>query len=56
MIQSTRCEQQLDELIDTPGALPLLQFVASKLWDGRDTTRKRITDATSLRTPHPSDA
>jgi len=36
-------EHMLDHLETTPGALPLLQFCATKLWDGRDTTRKLMT-------------
>ena len=35
----------LDALTGTPGALPLLQFSAAKLWDGRDRGRKLITNA-----------
>ena len=36
-------EQMLDHLETTPGALPLLQFAASKLWETRDTKRKLLT-------------
>ena len=36
-------EDMLDHLETTPGALPLLQFAASKLWDARDTARKLLT-------------
>ncbi len=36
-------DEMLDELSTTPGALPLLQFAASRLWDERDTTSKRLT-------------
>ena len=35
----------LGALAGTPGALPLLQFSAAKLWEGRDRTRKIITHA-----------
>jgi tRNA A-37 threonylcarbamoyl transferase component Bud32 len=33
----------LDALASTPGALPLLQFAAAKLWDARDRGRKLLT-------------
>jgi serine/threonine protein kinase len=36
-------EDMLDHLETTPGALPLLQFAASKLWDQRDTARRALT-------------
>ncbi len=36
-------EDMLDHLETTPGALPLLQFAASKLWDSRDKARKLLT-------------
>ncbi|MGE0870411.1 MAG: protein kinase [Kofleriaceae bacterium] len=36
-------EDMLDHLETTPGALPLLQFAASKLWDARDKGRKLLT-------------
>jgi len=36
-------EDMLDHLETTPGALPLLQFAASKLWDARDKARKMLT-------------
>jgi serine/threonine protein kinase len=36
-------EDMLDHLATTPGALPLLQFTATKLWDGRDSSRKLFT-------------
>jgi len=38
-------EDMLDHLAQTPGALPLLQFTASKLWDARDQARKVFTQA-----------
>ncbi|HUJ59677.1 MAG TPA: protein kinase [Kofleriaceae bacterium] len=36
-------EDMLDHLETTPGALPLLQFAASKLWDNRDRARRLLT-------------
>ncbi len=36
-------EDMLDHLETTPGALPLLQFAASRLWDARDKARKLLT-------------
>ena len=36
-------EDMLNELSATPGALPLLQFSASKLWDNRDQKRQLLT-------------
>jgi serine/threonine protein kinase len=38
-------DDMLNALAHTPGALPLLQFAASKLWDARDRERRRITEA-----------
>jgi serine/threonine protein kinase len=38
-------EHMLDHLEHTPGALPLLQFAATKLWDSRDTERRLLTRA-----------
>jgi hypothetical protein len=38
-------EDMLDHLESTPGALPLLQFAASKLWETRDAARKMLTHA-----------
>ena len=35
----------LDALAHTPGALPLLQFAAAKLWDARDRDRRMLTQA-----------
>src|SRR5690606_22023414 len=37
-------EHMLDHLAETHGALPLLQFAASKLWDLRDRSRRVLTD------------
>ena len=34
----------LDSLAGAPGALPLLQFTASMLWDARDRTRRVLTE------------
>ncbi|HSN29574.1 MAG TPA: protein kinase [Kofleriaceae bacterium] len=36
-------EDMLDHLETTPGALPLLQFAASKLWENRDGARRLLT-------------
>ena len=36
-------EDMLDHLETTPGALPLLQFAAAKLWDSRDVARRMLT-------------
>ncbi|MFN0245857.1 MAG: protein kinase domain-containing protein [Kofleriaceae bacterium] len=36
-------DDMLDHLETTPGALPLLQFAASKMWDARDKSRKKMT-------------
>jgi eukaryotic-like serine/threonine-protein kinase len=36
-------EDMLDHLETTPGALPLLQFAAAKLWDHREPTRHMLT-------------
>jgi hypothetical protein len=38
-------EDMLDALVGTPGALPLLQFAAAKLWDTRDRERRLLTAA-----------
>jgi serine/threonine protein kinase len=38
-------EDMLNHLETTPGALPLLQFAASKLWENRDTSRRLFTHA-----------
>jgi serine/threonine protein kinase len=38
-------EDMLDALINTPGALPLLQFAAGKLWDARDRQQRLLTVA-----------
>jgi eukaryotic-like serine/threonine-protein kinase len=38
-------EDMLDHLETTPGALPLLQFAASRLWDQRDSARRLMTHA-----------
>jgi hypothetical protein len=36
-------EDMLDHLETTPGALPLLQFAAAKLWENRDSARRLLT-------------
>src|SRR5262249_33209873 len=36
-------ESMLDHLEHTPGALPLLQFAASQLWETRDRNRRLLT-------------
>ena len=36
-------DEMLEALASTPGALPLLQFTASRLWETRDRTRKLLT-------------
>ncbi len=38
-------ERMVSELALTPGALPLLQFAASRLWEGRDRARRLLTVA-----------
>jgi serine/threonine protein kinase len=38
-------ESMLDHLEHTPGALPLLQFAASQLWEMRDREHRRLTAA-----------
>ncbi len=38
-------EDMLNALDNTPGALPLLQFAAAKLWDARDRPRRLLTEA-----------
>jgi serine/threonine protein kinase len=38
-------EEMVQALVSTPGALPLLQFAGSKLWEARDPRRKVLTDA-----------
>ncbi len=40
---SATVDDMLDHLETTPGALPLLQFAASRLWDSRDKARKLLT-------------
>ncbi len=41
----TIAEEMIDSLLGTPGALPLLQFASSKLWEARDRERRLITRA-----------
>jgi len=38
-------DDMLNHLASTPGALPLLQFCASKLWESRDAAKKQLTRA-----------
>jgi WD40 repeat protein/serine/threonine protein kinase len=38
-------EEMLDALEGARGALPLLQFTAARLWDGRDRDRRTLTEA-----------
>ncbi|MCG8424457.1 MAG: serine/threonine-protein kinase, partial [Proteobacteria bacterium] len=38
-------EHMLDHLEHVPGALPLLQFAATQLWDARDAERRLLTEA-----------
>jgi serine/threonine protein kinase len=38
-------DRMVDELDATPGALPLLQFTAARLWELRDTGRRLLTEA-----------
>jgi hypothetical protein len=40
---SEMIEAMLDHLGHTPGALPLLQFAASQLWENRDRSRRLLT-------------
>jgi hypothetical protein len=40
---SAMVEDMLEALEGTPGALPLLQFAAAKLWDARDRKRRLLT-------------
>ncbi|HWO23471.1 MAG TPA: protein kinase [Kofleriaceae bacterium] len=40
---SSMVESMLDHLEHTPGALPLLQFAASQLWEMRDQDRRLLT-------------
>ncbi|HWO17992.1 MAG TPA: protein kinase [Kofleriaceae bacterium] len=37
-------DEMIDHLEATPGALPLLQFAAARLWDTRDRERRLLTD------------
>jgi WD40 repeat protein len=38
-------EEMLDALEGAAGPLPLLQFTAARLWEGRDRERRRLTEA-----------
>jgi serine/threonine protein kinase len=41
----TLVERMIDALVATPGALPLLQFTAGRLWELRDTGRRLLSEA-----------
>jgi len=41
-------DDMVAHLATTPGALPLLQFAAARLWDARDVTRRELTHASYL--------
>jgi hypothetical protein len=41
--QPSMIEEMLDHLETRPGALPLLQFTASQLWETRDIAERRLT-------------
>jgi serine/threonine protein kinase len=45
---SATVEDMLDHLETTPGALPLLQFAASRLWETRDVSRRQLTHASYM--------
>ncbi|NVJ28099.1 protein kinase [Myxococcus sp. AM011] len=38
-------DQMLQHLETTPGALPLLQFAATRLWEARDPSRRMLTES-----------
>jgi WD40 repeat protein/serine/threonine protein kinase len=38
-------DRMVDALVATPGALPLLQFTAARLWERRDRERRLLTEA-----------
>ena len=38
-------ERMIDDLTATPGALPLLQFTAARLWEHRDRERRLLTES-----------
>ena len=38
-------DRMVDAVADAPGALPLLQFTAARLWERRDRDRRRLTEA-----------
>ncbi|WP_239470351.1 serine/threonine protein kinase [Archangium violaceum] len=38
-------DNMLEHLESTPGALPLLQFAATQLWEARDASRKLLTES-----------
>ncbi|MCP3103460.1 protein kinase [Myxococcus sp. K15C18031901] len=41
---TTMVDQMIQHLETTPGALPLLQFAATQLWEARDPSRKLLTE------------
>ena len=41
----TLVDRMIDDLAATPGALPLLQFTAARLWEVRDRERRLLTEA-----------
>ena len=41
---ATMVDRMVDALAATPGALPLLQFTAARLWELRDTGRRMLTE------------
>ncbi len=41
-------DHMIDTLASTAGALPLLQFTATKLWDARDENRKLLTESSYI--------
>ncbi len=44
-LESDVVDDMLDSLESTSGALPLLQFTAAQLWEGRDRDQRRLTKA-----------
>jgi WD40 repeat protein/serine/threonine protein kinase/energy-coupling factor transporter ATP-binding protein EcfA2 len=42
---ATLVDRMVDALAATPGALPLLQFTAARLWERRDRERRLLTEA-----------
>lgn len=46
MESDSMINEMLDVLVRSTSALPLLQFTAARLWDGRDRDRRLLTEAT----------